>query len=370
MKVGIVTFHSAHNYGAMLQTYALQEEVRGLGHSPIVVNFHPDYVEQHNRRIVSLRSARGLLIHCLSALVRRKLAFRYERFELFRRQYFEETQRYPNEGLLMSNPPGCDAYICGSDQIWNLDSPPSEAYFLRFAEKEALRIAYAPSFGTASIPSKHDVLLTSWLSDFDHLSAREISGATKLATLTQKPVPHVVDPVFFRSPKTWERLAVAPKFSGEYIAAYSLESTNSFSQIASRVAKQLNLPLVILGKAGVYMLWRKSVLAIDSGPREFVGWIKHSRFIVTNSFHATSFALMFRVPFLTVAHSSRNSRLQCLLETAGLGEHIVRTPADMLDGSFVTDRILHHKPHVCPQLQDLISASQSFLSRSLGSSLC
>lgn len=50
MKIGILTFHCAHNYGAMLQCYALQEYLKGRGDEVYVIDYRPDYLVFPYRR--------------------------------------------------------------------------------------------------------------------------------------------------------------------------------------------------------------------------------------------------------------------------------------------------------------------------------
>lgn len=96
------------------------------------------------------------------------------------------------------------------------------------------------------------------------------------------------------------------------------------SAVVAKVAKLARMPVVVIAKGEPFIFTCRTRLAIDSGPRDFLGLLMNASLIVTNSFHATVFAMKFNVPFVTIAHSHRNARMENLLHLAGVKERLVQ----------------------------------------------
>ena len=146
--VGIITFHTTINYGGILQAYALQKVLEILGYHPEIIDYY-DY----RKDLEKLSATRRLLHLAWHGLVKKIIVGteRERRTDDFRRRYLWLSQRkFNNAYALRSAPPNYDAYITGSDQVWNprvTGGRPDPAYFLGFGEASVRRIAYAPSFG-------------------------------------------------------------------------------------------------------------------------------------------------------------------------------------------------------------------------------
>ena len=151
MKIGIVTFHWAVNYGAVLQAYALQDYLRGLGHDACLIDYKP-YNRDHNLKNFVLNRK---LPHPFQ-YVREALKDRL--FEDFRRDYLVRTKRYGSLEELRQDPPLCDIYISGSDQVLHPrtlmrgERRPAPVYMLDFGPENILRAGYAVSFGCTAYP--------------------------------------------------------------------------------------------------------------------------------------------------------------------------------------------------------------------------
>jgi len=147
--------------------------------------------------------------------------------------------------------------------------------------------------------------------------------------LTGRSVTRTIDPVFLIENKIWEALAAPSAIQQPYIAFYALEMSSRASAIVARISKMTKLPVVVIAKGGAFMLTCRTRLAIDAGPREFLGLLKNASMVLTNSFHATVFAMRFDVPFVTIAHSHRNARMENLLHLAGLEERLVHNASEL-----------------------------------------
>ncbi|MDE0836993.1 MAG: polysaccharide pyruvyl transferase family protein, partial [Akkermansiaceae bacterium] len=256
MRVGILTYHAAHNYGAVLQAYALQTELQCMGHEPSFIHYYPDTLEAKNHYRRPIRSTQDLARAAAYKLFRGALNRRFERFNRFRDERLRITRRFRSFEDLAAEPPEFDTYICGSDQIWNFSQGASPVYFLRFLEATKPAVAYAPSFGSSFGKEDVPAELSAWINRFQYLSAREASGGKLIEELTGRPVPQVMDPAFLLTADEWAEVASTPTFGRPYILFYALE-INPFSEaVIGSLATRLGLPIVVAGKGG-YTIFRR-----------------------------------------------------------------------------------------------------------------
>lgn len=364
MKIGIITYHFGHNYGAMLQAYAMQAVLKEMGHDPCFVYLRKDYQFTNKYERPRRRSFKGLCLTLVLRLLRKPLQRRYERFEAFLAKELTLTKRYASETELSENPPDLECYVCGSDQIWNLQSGVNEFFYGNYVPDNARLVSYAPSFGNNEIPEKYVEKVRNLLTRFHHLSVREESGCEMVRGLTGRQVTRTIDPVFLIENHVWEKLADAPTLPQPYIAFYALEMSTRASAIVARISKMTRLPVVVIAKGGIFMLTCRTRLAIDAGPREFLGWLKGASMVLTNSFHATVFAMKFDVPFVTIAHSHRNTRMENLLHLAGLEERLIRNTSEL--NGWTRERLLAPSGRTAEQnLRQEIEASKSYLMSAL-----
>ena len=50
-KIGIITYHNAINYGAALQTYALNKYINNMGYACETINYNCDKINQSYKLI-------------------------------------------------------------------------------------------------------------------------------------------------------------------------------------------------------------------------------------------------------------------------------------------------------------------------------
>lgn len=336
MKIGLVTFHAAHNYGAMLQAYALQDYLTDQFDCRVeFVNYFPAYAEEANRKYPRITGLRNLIKATVLLPFKASLIRRYDRFEVFKAKFLQLSGRYLTYESLEKSILDYDLLIVGSDQVWNLQNGGNPFFFLTFNKQKIPAIAYAPSFGTEQIQDELRTQFEQWVLNYDRVSVREDTGKTifeGLGFVVQDKfgeVPQVVDPVFLKEREFWSDLASERQLKSKYIAFYSLETSTMLSECVTRISKFLRLPVVILGKPGSYMGKIKTVIAIDAGPNEFLSWVKNAEMVVTNSFHATAFSSVFEVPYIVIAHSSRNSRMESLLRILRTSDRVIHTVEDL-----------------------------------------
>lgn len=346
MKTGIITFHSAHNYGAMLQAYALQEVVRALGADVEVIDyrmpeidepyqlFSPGLYLKNLRDPVAL--GRLLLSHSLFWRARLK---KYRRFEAFMNTNLRlSVPRCTNYSQLMQYPQKYDVYICGSDQIWNprIAGSLNPAYFLDFVGfNQGRKVSYAPSIGIDRLSLTEQRRLQTFLRDFDRISVRESTAAKYVHALTGLQCETVLDPTLLIEREKWAAIAAPPKRRGKYLLAYQMQENDEFDRVVNLISRHTGLPVVHFWKRKRFQ--RELFRASDAGPAEFLGLFQHASYVVTNSFHGTAFALVFRKPLLSVPHTDSGSRMVDLMQKFQFGQFIVYRADELENGVPETD---------------------------------
>lgn len=328
--VGVLTFHDAYNFGAVLQVFALQRTIVSYGYSCSIINYRRPGVYpllSYPKSINDIKSDILKIFNMQSHLKLRK------RFSDFLTSYLTCTTRiYRSLDDFFRVNPIFDIYVTGSDQVWNpylLDRQGGmgSIYYLDFVSS-GRRVAYAPSFGLSEIPEAYKDRISGFLRRFDFLSSREDTGCINIHELTGMNATHVLDPTLLQDSSEYDKVAVDPSFSRPYILMYPMQSSEPLKRLVLTVRKNLGLPIVAVLPShfnpGKFTFADKVVF--DAGPAEFLGWMKDASFVCTNSFHGTCFAIIYRKTFLGVQPSIGNTRIQSLLECMGLSSRQVLNP--------------------------------------------
>lgn len=368
--VGVVTYHRSINYGAILQAYSLQEVLSDMGYGVELIDYQG--LAPMSLRTIPSRLKHYMWTHLLArALVGNS---RVERTNVFRRRYLRISHiSYDGPQALHMNPPEYDAYITGSDQVWNpLINGGDSSYFLTFAPRDRIRISYAASFGVSTIAERFRDDYAKWLSQIHHLSTREYIGKDIVRELSGRDSVVTLDPTLLLDQGQWDRVATPYGIGGDYILCYYMPGdsvvTKCIGDIARRVSCFTGWPVVNIGEKEYMRLvpWRRSIF--DAGPAEFVGLVRDASFIVTNSFHGAAFAVNYRKPFVVPINSdisperSLASRILTLLGSLGLKERLLPATAAPPE-----DTILHIEYQSASELlQRERQRSMDFLNRALG----
>lgn len=360
-KVGIVTIHKINNYGAVLQAYALNRHIRSLGHEAKTIDFRTYRVAESYRIFRPLESKMDLVRNAQALLFAGKLRRRGARFERFLAEHvpMTETAWYSNEELRTAEL-DFDTYICGSDQIWNTHCRNyDDAFLLEFARNRGERIAYAASLGAESIHPELQDRFRRELSDFKAVSVRERDAVDIIAPLAGREAAHVCDPVLLLTREQWREAAAEPLMKEPYIFFYHVKGDiPGMRDYLRRLSEQTGRKVVAVTMNLREMLY-PNVKRYDAGPAEFLSLIAHADYVVTNSFHATAFSLIFRKKFLVFPpHGAGPSRLTSILETAGLGDRIWGEGCAPMEAEIDYDRAWE-------QLTPFVEQSKRFLKENL-----
>ncbi|MFI3297002.1 MAG: polysaccharide pyruvyl transferase family protein [bacterium] len=332
MKIKTITCHDVYNYGASLQAYALQYYLKSLGHRVEIIDYLPRYISGKNYTFwfVSEQSPyynickKNVIIkflYCMRRLIMYSQTFgRKKAFDQFKLEFLSCTNRYTTYQDLCTNPPEADFYIAGSDQIWNtsLGNGKDPSFYLQFGNDNIKRISYAASFGIAEIPEEMKPQIYNWLNRVNSISVREQSGLDILSNLNIDSAVEVVDPVFLLDKQEWGNLANTSTVRIEYpyILVYDMfMKETSLKTSAIKLSKKLGLPLVAINDAFKVKYADRSIC--DAGPAEFVSLIKNATVIISSSFHATAFSIIFEKEFYTFYKGDNISRMINILDKIG-----------------------------------------------------
>lgn len=300
----------------MLQAFALQDYLESHGHESKIIDFLPPAVSRNNHRIKFSKDPKVLIRSAAAAVSWRGWRKRYRAFEEFKRTKMNLTRRYESLEELRTDPPKSDAYICGSDQIWNPELRFNPAYFLDFGMEETKRFSYAASLGVDKAPPDKLSELKTHLGRFDAVSVRESSGAA-IVKSTGIEAKVVVDPSLLLERKRWETIASKHHGTGKYILTYCLEESEEFNTVLEAFSKHTGLPVVHIAGSAINRTKPVNHVIRDAGPAAFLGLLLNAEFIFTNSFHGTAFALKLGRPLIGIKHSTRNARMSTLLDSVG-----------------------------------------------------
>lgn len=331
MNIKTITCHDVYNYGASLQAYALQEYLISQGHNVEIIDYKPDYMRVHynfwhvpeNSHYYKLAMKSNIirfLLCCYFAPHRFATYGRKKSFDRFNREFLHFTRRYNSYEELAADAPVADAYVAGSDQIWNSNLPNGKdpGYFLQFGNETTRRISYAASFGIPQVAEEHRIQMNKWMQKFDAISVREKTALGILKTIGVEGV-EVVDPVYLLTKQQWSKFAGEEKmFPQKYILVYDIDLDNDdIRKEAERLSKLHGYKIVAVCALGKNPYAQINIK--DAGPQEFVNLIKNAEFVISNSFHATSFSVIFNRPFATFYKKKNVSRMADLLNNTGLG---------------------------------------------------
>lgn len=330
-KIGIITFHAAHNYGSSLQSYALQRVIAGMDLPCEIINLRTEAQKDQYRPLTKRKGLKYVLKNAYFLLNYKSRKVKYDIFEDFiSRVLVKSPLEYESLEQLEAAELDYTHYISGSDQIWNtVPNDANMAYFLPFV-KAGKRIAYAPSFGQiGNIRCKDEI--RKYLNRYDFLSVREEAGAELVQELTGKRAPVLVDPTMLLEKKEWEKL-IAPDriIQGDYIFFYTLFADPGMIQIVKKVSHVLGVPVVISNVSNQYEIFSGFRKHTQTGPLEFLNLIQNAKFVCTSSFHGTVFSILFHKPFLAI-RGATDKRISNLLSVTSLENHSVMTEEEITD---------------------------------------
>ena len=355
MKVALLSFHNAINYGAALQAYALEKYLLEQDIDCEYINY-----QNYHRRI-----AYNMSHHVWKSLKNKNfsMALKYFlgspfmelrkiRFKSFYRKNLKCTKIvYKSSDEAKELNQLYDKFIVGSDQVWNFDNNGNDfAFLLNFVDDDSKKISYSSSFGMSEIPSLLNDKYSEYLSRINNISVRETYGIDLIKNLTGRDSKLVLDPVFLLSKQQWENLASQKKEKDNYVFFY----TNRSNQVADfcRQTKYSfkNKKLYVLSRNVTFkdFLNRNRKVKYSMSPKEFIRIIRDSELVVSASFHCISLAIILNKPFVAIltGEKGKDERILNILNLLNLNNRILTSKMNEMDVCSTIDFIkVNHNIH-------------------------
>lgn len=336
-KIGLSTCY-IHNYGACLQAFALQQTLKSLKFESEIIPFVPK-INQVNESFIK-RKINTLLRYGLSNIIKSIIIRSNTKKNIERGKYFDDfinkhlifnDKIDPHIDLKKQIENEYDAYICGSDQIWNpliFGGKNQPEYFLDYAPEGKKRIAYVPSIGINKLPDSYKEEMKQLLLKITHISVREYEGAKIIKELTGRDAQVLLDPTLLLCEREWIDFAGSYKIDEPYILCYLFGDLPYINKFVQYIKKETGYKVVTLPYHPREMIGDKYKIW-NAGPLDFVSLINNAALVCTDSFHATAFSINLKTPFYSLTRfnsddrESQNSRIYTILNKVNLKSRII-----------------------------------------------
>ena len=357
--------HCPLNYGAILQTYALQTYLESKDILAKVINYRPAYIvdnqglmyvgaDRYKRNIFTRWVYR--ILKAPSKIHRRRMFSRFMDREIHITSEFKTFYDICKAGL------EADYFICGSDQIWNVASGAYKdpSYFLEFISDNRKKISYAAS---GNLPLTDDVKSITFpmISRIGHISMREDITIASIQPFIDKQINHVCDPVFLLDDDVWRSLytrngAYVPK--EKYVLVYPMGNGGEATiEKAYQFSKELCLPLYMISASARKDSRASKKFNVD--PYTFLSLFDNAEYIITNSFHGTSFSIILEKQFWSSVAKGSNQRITSLLSSAGLENRLLNDDEIPISYNLIDLKLAKQR------LSNYIQFSKDFLKSSM-----
>lgn len=314
-KVGILTFHRADNFGAALQCYALQEVLKSLGNDVEIINYKQPYIEKIYNPITTLCKVLKKPHWWMGYLYRvgpNELK-RYIKFKSFRRRYFNTGTAFNDNKNI---PDKYHTIIIGSDQVWALrcTNGIDEIFFGEFPHNNSKVVGYGISGNILSLEEIGNERLKTYCRNFDKISFREEGFKGYIKENIGVEGDLVLDPTLLLDKNKWGKITNNVGHPGNYILTYILQYGENWSRIneyISHFAKKTDCKVI-------------NIFDVAHSPTEFLGWVKNAKYIITTSFHATIFSIIFEKQFYAIkTNNGYDARYTNLLTKLNIADRAI-----------------------------------------------
>lgn len=320
MKIGILTYHRAHNYGAVLQCYALQETLKKLGADVSIINYKQPRIERAYKPTFSIKHIIKLIIlFRLAALKQylstiKKLYCRRYHFNKFRKKYLNCTKECNSNNI----PQDFDRYIIGSDQVWSIHCTKNfdHVFWGGFKRKPTSKLyGYAISCNGDFHDFIDNKTVCHYFNLFDDITFREEKAQKEIEKATGITKNLSLDPTLLTDEEFWSPFLKSKWEHKEYVVVYQIRrSKTSPMMLENKAQKYANKHhLEVVNLTGMFY-----------SVEDFVSLIKNAHCVFTSSYHATIFSIIFGRPFYTfLLYDNHDERYKSMLLQLNLSDHLV-----------------------------------------------
>jgi hypothetical protein len=370
LKIGILTFHRAHNYGAVLQAYALLCALKNMGHEPEIIDYWPKYRDGHydifNLAYELKRLPKAISSSYVTGTIQRTLSLPYKlvnhsKFSGFIKNFLNVSGSPLRHGTDI--PDKYDTVIVGSDQIWRYNFKGrtgfDEVYFAKYPDsKRVTKLSYAASMGDRDPDAEGVEAMSGLLKNLDFVGVREEALLQLVKPYAAKPPVMVLDPVFLLQKSVWEKLIKPNPVKKKYLLFYQLLANQEAFAMAKSIAEQKQLQMIeIRGTEGINNAFGSKPRKHMAGPLDFISLIYHADYIVSTSYHGVAFSVLFQKQFCALGFTNKGYRVKSLLHSLGIKQALIQEQ----EGEFPS---IDYST-VIPVLEEMRNSSLSFLKKGI-----
>lgn len=327
MKTGILTFHNANNYGAVLQAYALAEWLMQNGIEPEIINYQSKVFDKYEvfRKKRYKKSPYLLGVDAIKCAGKRK---RNKNFEAFRAAYLPIS---PKKRITIDDFEGIteqyDRFICGSDQIWNpeLTYGVDPIYFLDFVTNHRKKVAFSPSVALKRLTEFQIEKITRYMNSFAALSLREQETIDILQPYCERDIMKTCDPVFMPRRACYDRICTDKYADEKFLFLYVIGRAARYKNVisfAEKKARELDCKLYYLIDGDKMLYHIQGINVYGCKPGDFLSLVKNAACVISNSFHASAFSILYEKQFVTFLKDETGSRMLNLLRDFRLEDRV------------------------------------------------
>lgn len=354
-KIGVVSCYFQHNYGSMLQAYATQMALDKLGYENETIDisgFRGEIKKAKIKYFIKASITSDILLSKFGMaknVLRKKISkseygalsrLRNDKFDTFSKKYFRMSQIYSSKCELGKKcKDNYSAVLVGSDQLWLPGNIAADYYTLNFVPKEVNSIAYATSFGQATLPKDSAKKASVFLKRIKHIGVREESGKKLVKELAGRDVPVVCDPTLLFTGEEWMDIQKSEAIVKEpYILCYFLGNNPPHREFAKRLREATGCKIVALTHLDEFVKCDEHYAdetPYDIDPADFLNLIRNASYVCTDSFHCSVFSILYKKKFFTFRRyekntkQSTNSRLDTLFASVGIEGRMMRGNEDV-----------------------------------------
>lgn len=324
IKIGILSTQRHANWGSVLQCYALEKKLNEMGFDAEIIDYFPEDVTvkgQLKRLKKKSQLMKNPILH-LGAICAFSISYVNKKrvFDKFIKKHLKLSKKtYYDASEISITDLHEDIYCCGGDQTLNgfkvLD------VFDRLPD-EVIKVAYSSSFGKTDFQLKEYRHSQKSLSRFNALSCREDSGTKIMQEMGFKDAKWIIDPAFLLTTQKWKKLASDKYVGKRFIVAYNLHHDKKIEKFEKELSQKYNLPVLNIcvqwfefyryGK----FLWCPSVA-------DFLSLIMNAEYVLSDSFHATVFSVLFHKKFMTVVPDWVGTRIESISNLLEINRRII-----------------------------------------------
>ena len=336
-KIGTVSYNiygNFTNYGSALQTWALHHAIRGLGYSPVLIDYCPDVLsdkdplnpyksmwdkDDESKRMVELSMP--------------AIRINYEKFDRFYHDCFlRTTRKYGSDNFnSVMIDEELDGFVCGSDTIFCPDEFGfDDGYYANYTVMQGKSVSYAASFGDLSLSDMICQTLNKRIMNFKALGIRENKMIPYLKKHTHAPVERTIDPTLLLTEAEYKPLVSDNQIREDYLLLYSRRYSPKMEAYAEKLARETGCRIVEISLRAINAD-RGHIMRYDAGVEEFLALIRNAQYIITNSFHGAIFSVQFRRPFVIFSREQCDNKIEELLDLFGISDRMLFTGEEHIE---------------------------------------